>query len=300
MKFITDPIVKTAKDAVALSGRMLEDGVAFLHVSVGKIPLFAGTKVYVAEGGFSSDETHYFLVPFRASERGYALATTRVLPEGAGPENDLPKRRVFHLPAGVSEEALEEMLEEQLARRNRDRADGGSSAADRIDEIATEIDKKSNLVTGGLLVIGGAVAIANPVVGAGIAAKALLPGVGGVLSKFGARALSDSLRKRKQAKLEAEAEKQAGREVKRLRAEMHDNAVLSVLEEAVSTGDPGHDPAMAKLEVDTPAEMRITAITAAAVREVYAEVLKSWPEGAEEARLHAADRDWLHSLEELA
>jgi hypothetical protein len=299
MKFITDPIVKTAKDAVTLSGRMLEDGVEFLHASIGKIPLFAGTKVYVAEDGFSSDETHYFLVPSRAAERGYALATTRVLPEGVGPENDLPKRRVFHLPAGVSEESLEELLEDQLTRKNRASAGEGSGVADRIDEIAGEIDKKSNMVTGGLLLIGGAVAIANPVVGAGIAAKALLPGLGGVLSKFGAKALTDTLRSRKRAKLDATAERDAEREVKRLKAEVHSNTMLSVLEEAVSTDDPDHDPAMTRLHADTPAEMRVMAITAGAVGEVYAELLKTWPKEAEEANLHRADHEWLRSLEGL-
>jgi hypothetical protein len=133
-----------------------------------------------------------------------------VLPEGVGPKNELPKRRVFHLPSGVSEERLEELLEQQIAGRKLASAEKGSDLADRVDEIAAEIDAKSNLVTGGLLLIGGAVAIANPVVGVGIAAKALLPGVGGVLSKFGAKALGGALRGHKESKVEKEAEKAAG------------------------------------------------------------------------------------------
>ena len=99
MKFLTDPIVKTAKDVTDLSSRLVEDGIGFLKTSIGSIPIFAGTKVYVAEEGMGADETHYFLIPFRPVERGYAIGTQRVLPEGIGPENDLPKRRVFHLPA---------------------------------------------------------------------------------------------------------------------------------------------------------------------------------------------------------
>ena len=301
MKFLTDPIVKSAKDVAELSSRLVEDGVGFLKTTFGSIPIFAGTKVYVVEQGVGADETHYFLIPFRAAERGYAIGTQRVLPEGVGPENDLPKRRVFHLPRGVEVEALERFLEDDLAEANLATADADSDLADRLDAVANEIDKKSNYVTGGLLLIGGAVAISNPLVGVGIAAKAIVPGVGAVLSREGLKKVGDLLRKKRAGDVEEEAERLAKREVKKMKPEVHENHLLSQLEEALSHSDAGFDPALRPDETHPDvAEMRVRSITAGAIVNAYVEVLESGGGDLEEARLDPPDVRWLRSLEALA
>ena len=300
MKFLTDPIVNSAKDVAALSARLVEDGVGFLKTSIGSIPIFSGTKVYVAEIGMGADETHYFLIPFRAVERGYAIATMRVLPEGTGPENDLPKHRIFHLPHGVEIESLEQFLREDLADQHAASEGGGSELADRLEAVAEEIDKKSNVVTGGLLLIGGAVAIANPLVGVGIAAKALIPGVGAVLSREGLKKFGDVLRKKRAGDIEEKADKKAAREVKRMRPEVHENQLLSRLEEAVSTTDRAFDPATHVIDSPAgPAAMRVRSITAEAVLNTYRDILDGDAEAAQEARLDAPDLAWLRSLEAL-
>ena len=299
MKFLTDPIVKSAKDVAALSARLVEDGVGVIKGSIGSIPLFAGTKVYVAEEGMGADETHYFLVPFRAIERGYAIGTQRVLPEGIGPENDLPKRRVFHLPANTEIETLERFLADDLADENAAAADSSSDLADRLDAVANEIDKKSTVVTGGLLLIGGAVAIANPLVGVGIAAKALIPGVGSVISRHGIKKVGDMLRKKRAEDIEDEAEKQAEKEVKRMKPEVHTNVLLSLLEEAVSNSDPEFDPMMEDQgAADDVASMRVRSITAESIVNTYREVISGSDENLQEARLDPADLRWLKSLED--
>jgi hypothetical protein len=300
VKFLTDPIVKTAKDVAELSSRLVEDGLGFLKASIGSIPIFAGTKVYIAEEGMGADETHYFLIPFRASPRGYAIGTQRVLPEGAGPENDLPKRRVFHLPKHTAIEILERFLAEDLALEHAGLANSNSDLADRLDAVANEIDKKSNYVTGGLLLIGGAVAIANPLIGVGIAAKALLPGVGAVLSREGLKKVGSFLRRKRAGDVGKEAEKRAEREVERLKPEVHENELLSRLEEALSTSDPSFDPAMQDWpSPENSAAMRVQSITAEALLNCYREVLDAGEKAAHEAKLHAADRAWLRSLEAL-
>jgi hypothetical protein len=300
MKFLTDPIVKTAKDVATLSSRLLDDGLGFLRTSIGSIPVFAGTKVYVAGEGLGADETHYFLIPLRAAERGYAIGTQRVLPEGVGPENDLPNRRVFHLPKRTEIETLGRFLSEDLAERHADTADARSDLADRLESIADEIDQKSNFVTGGLLLIGGAVAIANPIVGAGIAAKALFPGVGAVLSREGLKKVGDILRKRREQDVEMEAEKRAQLEVRRMKPEVHRNALLSTLEEAVSSSDPNFDPMLDATALgEDVAAMRLMSITAESILNAYREVLSGGDAALEEARLDLPDVKWLHSLEDL-
>jgi hypothetical protein len=51
-------------------------------------------------------------------------------------------------------------------------------------KIADEIDYKSNLVSGGLLIIGGAIAITNPLLRMGGAANSLLPSLGAKLTPY--------------------------------------------------------------------------------------------------------------------
>ncbi len=300
MKFFTDPLVKSARDVAALSARLVDEGLGFLKTSVGSIPIFAGTKVYMAEEGLGADETHYFLVPFRAADRGYAIGTQRVLPEGIGPENDLPTRRVFHLPRHTEIETLERFLADDLADGHTAVADSGSDLAGRLDAVADEIDQKSNIVTGGLLLIGGAVAVANPVVGAGIAAKALLPGVGAVLSREGLKRAGAFVRKKHAEDVEERAGRLAELEVKRMKPEVHENALLSLLEEALSTSDPDFDPMLHDVSVGGDVEdIRVLSITAESILNTYQVILDGGREGLEEARLDPPDSRWLRSLEAL-
>ena len=299
MKFIPDPIVKTSREVTALASRLLDEGLAFLKASFGAIPVFASTRPYIATDDFHADETHYFLIPFRLADDHYAIGTTRVLPEGIGPDNDLPKRRVFHLPNLAARDTIEELLERQIASgrlASEAGASDGDDLAARLDRIAVEIDRKSNLVTGGLLVIGGAVALANPLVGAGIAAKALFPSVGAILSREGLRHLGQRLRRGRENRRIREAEKSAEQEVERLSPLLHENPLLRLLEEALATTDPEHDPAsaFARLPMDV-ASLRVTSLTAGTITHCYRATLDSpddWPR----ACLHPNDVRWLRSL----
>ncbi len=299
MKFIPDPIVKTSREFTALASRVVDDGLAFLKALFGAIPVFAGTRPYIETGDFHADETHYFLIPFRPADDHYAIGTMRVLPEGTGPDNKLPKRRVFHLPNLAARDTIEELVEKQIASgklaSGADESDGDDLAT-RLDRIAVEIDKKSNLVTGGLLVIGGAVALANPLVGAGIAAKALFPSVGALFSREGLHHLGQRLRRGRESRRIREAEKAAERAVERLKPLLHENPLLRLLEEALATTDPEHDPALpfSRLPMNSDA-MRVISLTAEAVTHCYRATLDSpddWPR----ARLQPNDVQWLRSL----
>jgi len=64
---------------------------------VANLRLFGSTAT--SNGDQKFDERHYFLVPDSRNDDGYSLVVTRCLPDGVPLINDLPKRRVLHLPS---------------------------------------------------------------------------------------------------------------------------------------------------------------------------------------------------------
>lgn len=266
---------------------------------MGKIPLFSSVRVIESSELEDTDETHYFLVPYRLSDSGYALFTQRVLPEGAGPGNFLPKARIFHLPGGGTIDTFEKLIVDQLKDEKIQNIDISAPLADRLDMIAEEIDHQSNLITGGLVVIGGVVAVINPLLGVSIAAKALLPTLGSKLSKHGINHLSDWLRDKKLQTSEKNAILDAQKEIKRLPPEVRIDPTLAILEEALSTADPDHEPGFAFANsMKTPAEASSVMLTAKAISFIYeASLMDSSTHS--EAHLHPADTAWLRSLSEL-
>ncbi len=295
MKWITDKVIGTAQDIKELASRLVADGVGFLRSSIGSLPLITGTRVMEIASDVPADETHYFLVPFRTAPDGYAVSIQHALPPGYGLANDLPKVRVFHLPSVAARERMEEILAASLGKKYREEnaADAHSEMAVRIERFATEIDKQSERVTGGLLVIGGVVAIANPLLGVGIAAKALLPSVGSKITNEALRFVTEKLRISAKRGADEKAAQQAAMDVQQLKPVIHINPLLALLETAVSTDDPGFDPAAQPSAPD-----RFHALTARAISQTYADILAQ-NEPPAEARLHGYDIGWLRALGRL-
>jgi hypothetical protein len=244
-----------------------------------------------------ADETHYFLVPFRCADEGYALHVQRALPPGTGLVNSLPRRRIFHLPDLAGRERLESLLHFSLAGQAMAEIPAGSDLADRLEKMAEAIDEQTGRVTGGLLVVGGIVAIANPLLGVGIAAKALLPSAASVVTKGAAGYVSDKLRSRAKKNRVEEARDEAAEEVRKLKPELFENPLLRLLEQAVSTADPAHDPAFEELKIapDLP-WMRLRGLTTTAVAACYRDILDD-PADCVKAALHPPDVQWLRSLQ---
>lgn len=169
-----------------------DEATSLITSSIGSLPLKA---LFLEKGDCSSyDEKHYFLVPYPESADGFTIFSLRWLPDGVPPLNDLPKRRVFHFPSEASEAQLREMIIENAKRHALEASgDSKSSFGDGLIGLANDIDRIEDTVTKGALLIGGLVALVNPVVGAGIAVKALLPGIGTTLGKYGLRNVGDKL-----------------------------------------------------------------------------------------------------------
>ena len=233
--------LREAPDAALEWGR---SGIAFLNSSIGSLPFLAATAVDTALENPARDETHYFLVPDASTAKGFTLVERRRLPDGVGAVNSLPKVRIFHVHDPAALEVLEEQLVGKLATPVTDGVE--RDLAGRLEAMGEEIDKQSHWVTGGLIVIGGVVAIANPLLGIGIAAKALLPEIGGKLAKFGMGAAADSVRRLGSSLRESFARREATAEVKRMKPEIVVDPVLSFLDRIVASG-PGCDPQIEEL-----------------------------------------------------
>lgn len=169
-----------------------ETGIGLLQSTLGGIPFFGSTATSKSYDHTKFDEKHYFLIPDSQSEDGFSLYVLRSLPEGEPPINDLEKRRLLHLP---SEGALP-MLEHVVIKDARDRAAAdavpSNFVSSNLDALINEIDKVDSKVFNGVLLLGGLVALANPLAGAAVAMKAAVPSIGLILSKYGLKAVSET------------------------------------------------------------------------------------------------------------
>ncbi len=222
----------------------LDSGLGFVQDSWNKLPFFASVTAAVQTHGVPHDEPHYFLIPYRLAPEGYTLYSTRRLPDGVAEANDLPRRRVFHLPGPGGEETLTQLMVtaelkiQQASHEEHTKEFWG----DRLNTLADEIDRRSQTVTGGVLLIGGLVALSNPLLGVGIATKALLPSVGAMLSGEGLRSAADRLKKwrqqreqERQEKTEAARAKEFQEDIKSIPVFSITNPLLQTLEKALGT-----------------------------------------------------------------
>jgi hypothetical protein len=236
--------LKIIRNAPDTAQAWAASGVSHLQTSFGTLRLFSSTRIESAVENPAQDETHYFLIP---SPNGYMLAERRRLPDGFGTVNSLPIVRIFHVhdPAGVSQ--LEAALLTVLVKDKHSNPGLDADIAKRLEAIGEEIDNQSSLVTGGLVMLGSTIAIANPILGMSIAAKALLPGLGSKLTKLGLNVAADSVRQLGHSWREQSAHKEAKKDIKRLKPQIFLDPVLMFINDLVTRGKDA-DPQMSELE----------------------------------------------------
>ena len=262
-------LAKGASDVTSFARALGESGLRSAS------DLFKGVQLFGAlnaseEEGLEFDETHYFLVPVIGSNVGSAIYTKRILPLGYGASNSLPKKRVFHVPDATVKELLERELVANLVEQRHDEESAHSEVADRLEALANKIDCETNKVTGGLVLIGGVVAIANPLLGVGIAAKALLPSLSAKVSKMGVDLVGAKLRDFKKSKIRAKVEKGACKEVRKMKPELFVNPILKSLDAIALQPNSDFDPAMEREnDADSFEHARYYQATSEAVCEVY-------------------------------
>ena len=266
---------------------------------VNGLPILVSSQRVSSYGDKQYDEKHYFVIPFMLSESKIALHSMRCLPEGVPEINDLPKRRVFHFPNQHSEalvrHVLTENAKELVENAHSDTKNPLVSLADGIDAL----DKK---LTFGMLAVGGVTAFVNPVLGAGIAAKALLPGAAGLLAKYGLKPMGEKISASQLQKKIKQAEDKIQSEFKSTSTLKVVNPILQELELALSTTAAEHDPL---LDFDLSASGieeldhdRWRELTFIALKNTYIDVIKN-PELHEQASLGAEDLRWFKTFMHL-
>jgi hypothetical protein len=88
------------------------------------------------------------------------------------------------------------MLEHIVIKDARERASAdavpNNFVSSNLDSLIDEIDKVDGKVFNGVLLLGGLVALANPLAGAAVAMKAAVPSIGLIVSKYGLKAVSET------------------------------------------------------------------------------------------------------------
>jgi hypothetical protein len=286
MKHFFDPVVRSAEDLQAVASKMIRDGTGYFRTQIGNLQLFSSPQISTSE---DLDESHYLLIPDQRQKDGFCLFHTRCLPEGIGPENNLAQKRIFHLPDLAHQEQLTAMLLAETKSKKLRELDLSSPLADRLELIADEIDHQRNLVTGGMVIIGGAIAIANPALGLGLAAKSLFPTLGAKLSTHGVKYASDWIRDRHKKSANDSAAKAAKISLKKLKPESRENKVLALLSRATHSQAPDFDPIIESLHLwDDPHLFCDHRIAAEAIIEIFRDT----------DDLKPAPRKWINHLRE--
>lgn len=227
--------------------------------------LLASMRALVPAGsGRAVDETHYLLVP--TVDGGHSVFVKRVLPEARAATTTV---RIFHVS---HPEADRHLLEQQLLEQHLlptpplPESESESPLADALDKLADDVDDQTRKVTGGLLVIGGTVAVlVNPLAGAAIAAKALVPALGIKAASSAADYLSGQLRDLKRRSRRKERRKAAEKTLERLKPRIFHNPLLAAL--SVSASD-APDLVAIREGAGWPEET-YPMVTVEAIREVY-------------------------------
>jgi len=213
-------------------------GVDVVKGAIGELPVLISFE-RSSDCDVEYDEKHYFIIPFKLSDTGFVLHTMRYLPESVPEINDLPKRRVFHFPNEYYEGSLRQYMLDSARELVVDKSDKSSNT---LEKLADDIDALDNKLTYGMLLVGGLTALVNPVAGAAIAAKAVLPGVSTVLTKYGLRPAGKKLNQSQLNKQVKDAEAQVLEQFSESNTTKVVNPILQELEYALSTSAELHDP----------------------------------------------------------
>jgi len=169
-----------------------DTGVGVLRATWGSLPLLGGTATSKAYDHTKIDEKHYFLVPDKTAEQGFSLYVMRCLPAGVPPINELPKRRLLHLPNEHALPMLENIVVEQARAAAKSEPREGGFVTKNLISLMNEIDEVDDKAFNGVLLLGGLIALVNPLAGGAVAMKAMVPAVGLILSKYGLKIASET------------------------------------------------------------------------------------------------------------
>ena len=255
-------------------------GVGYVQSNLPRSWLFVSTESSSSYETAKVDEKHYFLIPDRRTSERYSLYTMRCLPDGVPPINSLPKHRIFHLPNPHALPTIEHLLAvdaRDAALANSPKPGASASLGNRLSNLADQIDHLDNKLFNGVLLIGGLVALVNPVAGAAIAFKAMLPSVGLMLSKFGLKYVGETLTSRELAAKVKNAEREVLQQFQGAGTESIVNPLLAQFDKALDTDESEYDPLLdfdsQTMDFGSKDRQRFFELTCQALANTYQQVL---------------------------
>ena len=168
-----------------------------------------------------------------------------------------------------------------------------------LESLANDIDALDSKLTYGMLFIGGITAVFNPLMGAGIAAKALLPGPTSIFNKYGLKPSGKKLRKFQLKKELRQAEENIIKQFEDSDTLRVINPILQELELALRTNESEHDPLidpnLADGSIPEITHERWRDLTETAICHVYKEVYED-SSLHHKAKLGPEDIRWLQTM----
>lgn len=239
MKDFFSKSIKTLSEYKDKALENIVESASLVASKIDGLPIIASLEKIQPSKSVLYDEKHYFVIPYKLSPFGFALHTMRCLPDSVPEINSLPKRRIFHFANESAEYALRHYMlnsaKEIVEEKNQE-------SLSSLESLANGIDSLDRKLTYGMLLVGGIAAIFNPILGAGIAAKAVMPSVTGLLNKYGIKPVGEKMTK---MQLEAElkkAEKRVEKEFSESSTIKVINPILAELDLALRTTEDEHDP----------------------------------------------------------
>lgn len=302
MREYLDKAVNAVKETLDQTGEWVSRSTDLITTKIGELPYLGALLVSGEDEEQVFDEKHYFVIPYRATEVGYALHSVRCLPNDVPPINDLPKKRFFHVPNENTDELIKTLLVEQVGKDHPPETEP-SGMGDPLMDLADQIDKLDHKVTNGVLLIGGLVSLFNPLVGVGIAAKALIPGIAGAASKFGLRSVGKTVNEVQLNNEIRRAEKEVLKEFQGSETVKLINPIVRELEVSLNTSEADHDPLLSfdfeTVEFDGEISCHLTRLTCRALTNQYALMMRN-EAAAKEAGLRDKEIRWLDLVKEVA
>ncbi|MEP3482455.1 MAG: hypothetical protein ABJZ55_24655 [Fuerstiella sp.] len=278
-------------------------GVGYVTSTLSSAMVFGSTEESSDYDHQKVDEKHYFLIPDRRTESKYSLYVMRCLPEGVPPINDLPKKRLFHLPNESALPTVEDILLTDARTAAQQCSADSTAISVRLNGVADEIDRLDGKLFNGALLIGGLVALVNPIAGAAVAVNALIPSLGMVLSKHGLKYAGDAVSSVEASRRIKAAEKDVLTQFRGAQTDSLVNPLLTQFDKAVETSTLEYEPILdfdpEDLNFGQLDQKRLLRLTCQAISNTYEEVLKDKKQW-KQAQLGPEDIRFLKLLKQLA
>ena len=274
----------------------ITNGYSLARDKLYNLPVFTSIESPSKIQNSQYDEKHYFVIPYHLSEHQFALHTMRCLPDGVPPLNELEKRRVFHFANEHSEYMLKQYMQESAMEIVQQQYEDNPNG---LETLANNIDTLDKQLTKGMLLAGGLTALINPIVGIGIAVKALTPGVSSLVNTFALKPGAKKLQKHQLEKSFKEAQENIQSQFEDATTLKVVNPILKELEFALNTTEEQHDPLLGPnlgdgsiTELD---HERWRSLTELAICHVYKDVFNN-TKLHKKAQLGPEDLRWLSVL----